>query len=138
MGSAQAFANAWEVPEERIVPYLLDWSALSSTCFARNGDKYTTDDWRQVFDFMTALGIDEPNNNPNGFTFVVPTWERAYVRQPVWRRAIRKISVWFKGTYPDVPKRTKSEDEEWQRRRASVQIVKVSLEEVINRDRTKW
>ena len=83
---------------------------------------------------MTALGIDQPHDHPDRFAFSVPSWERAYVRQPAWRRAIRKISVWIKGTYPDVPKRTTAQKDEWNRMRGNVQIVKLDLEEVMNRD----
>lgn len=137
MGSAEAFANAWGIPRDKILPYLIDWNTLPTSRICREGDKYPTDDWRQVFDFMSALGIDQPDNHPDRFTFSVPSWESAHARQPAWRRVIRKISIWMKGTYPDVPKRTKAENEEWKRRRASVQIVKVDLEEVINRDRTR-
>ena len=135
-GSAEAFANAWEIPKDKILPYLVDWNALPSRRVCREGDKYPTDDWRQVFDFMTTLGINRPDNRPDSFAFSVPSWESAYVRQPAWRRAIRRISVWITGTYPDVPKPTEAEKKEWERRRAGVQIVKVDLEEMINRERT--
>lgn len=102
-GSAEDFSNAWGISKDKILPYLLDWNALASSRICREGDEYPTGDWRQVFDFMSALGIDQPGNNPNTVTFSVPTWEGTYVRQPAWRRAIRRISVWIKGTYPDVP-----------------------------------
>jgi len=137
MGSVGAFANAWEIPEDRILPYLVDWNSLPSSRICREGDKYPTHDWRQMFDFMTALGVSRPDNHPNSFAFSVPSWESAYIRQPAWRRAIRKISVWLKGTYPDVRKPTKPEEEEWKRRSVSIQVVKVQLEELIDRDRTK-
>lgn len=137
MGSADAFANAWGIPKDRVLPYLVDWSALPSPKVCREGDTYPTDDWRQVFDFMTALGIEHADNRSDSFMFSLPSWELAYVRQPAWRRAVRKISVWFKGAYPDVPKHTEAAKKEWERRRASVQVVKVDLDEMVNRDRTK-
>ena len=136
MGSAEAFADAWEIPKNKVLPYLVDWNSLSSARICREGDSYPTGDWRQVFDFMAALGICQPNDHPDKFEFSVPTWGTVYRRQPVWRRVIRNISVRIKGTYPDVPKRTQAEKDEWKRRRASVQIVKVDIEEVIHRDRT--
>lgn len=136
MGSVWAFSKAWDVPEERLAPYLMDWDTVGSSDYAHKGDKYQTGDWRQVFDFMRALGIDEPASSSKSFAFSVPSWGRARIGQPIWRRAIRKVSVWIKGTYPDVPKRTKAEEEEWRRRRASVQVVRVSLDDIIQRDRT--
>lgn len=136
MGSAEAFANAWGIPKDKILPYLVDWNALPSRRVCREGDKYPTDDWRQVFDFMTALGINQLDKLADSFAFSVPTWKSVHVRQPAWRRAIRQISVWIKGTYPDLPKPTEAEKEEWERR-ASVQIVRVDLENLINRDRTE-
>lgn len=137
LGSAEAFANAWGIPQDKILRYLVDWNALPSPRVCREGDKYPTGDWRQVFDFMTALGINQPDDRRDSFAFAVPSWETAHVRQPAWRRVIRQISVWIKGTYPDVPKLTAALKEEGERRRASVQIVKVDIDEVIDRDRAK-
>lgn len=136
MGSAEAFAKAWGIPENEILPYFVDWNSLPSSRICRTGDDYPTHDWRQIFDFMAALGADEPDGHPDKFTFSVPSWESAYVRQPAWRRAVRTISVWLKGTYPDMPKLTAAEEELWNRRRASIQLIKVDLNENIERDGT--
>ncbi len=137
LGSAEIFANIWGISKEKIQPYLVDWNALPCRRACREGDKYPTDDWRQVFDFMSALGIDQPDNHRDSFAFAVPSWEIAHVRQPAWRRAIRLISDWITGTYPAAPQPTVAEKKDRERRHASVQIDKLDIDEVINRDRTK-
>jgi hypothetical protein len=128
-GGAEAFAKTWDVPLDRVAPYLIDWGSLAATQYAVPGDRFPAGDWLQVFDFMQAIGAAAPHDNPEAFEFIAPWWQEKYRRQ-WWWRVVRRVSVGIKGTYPDVPVLTPEQRELWERRRASVQIVKVSFPDV--------
>lgn len=126
-GSAETFASAWNVPLARVAPYLSDWDSLTAPAFAAEGDSYPSGEYWQILDFMRAMGVDDPGNHPQHFECDMPTWQVTFSPQPRWRRAVRRISVWIKGTYPDVPRRTRAQADHWQRRRSSVTITKIDL-----------
>ena len=126
-GNAELFSRTWNVPLARVAPYLIDWESLPAPEYVISGDHFPTGDWQQVFDFMQAIGVEAPHDNPDAFEFSAPCWQMKYVTQPWWCRVVRQISVWTKGTYPDVPRLTREQREEWERRRSSIRIVRVSL-----------
>lgn len=128
-GSEAAFVECWNAPATKVTPYLIDWDALTEPRLVRTGDRFRTGDYNQVFDFMQAIGIASPYGHPDRFEVVAPMWQGGYRTQPWWRRVVRRISVKIKGTYPDVPRRTKEEEAAWERRAASVKIVKWSNED---------
>jgi hypothetical protein len=131
MGDARAFCNCWSLPLERVQPYLIDWDSHSTGKLAQDGDNWPNGDWRQIFDFMRILKVADPSNHPGQFKFNAQGWGSAYIRQPWWRRAVRSISVWFKGTYPDVPALTNEEREESRIRRENTCVVRVDLEKLL-------
>mgnify|MGYP007073184576 CR=1 FL=1 len=104
-GSGEAFCSRWGVSLERVDPCLVDWDALEEPRKTGPADAYATGGWEQIIDFMRVLGVENPYGHPDSFPVVVPMWESTYLRQPLWRRAIRRLSVKIKGTYPDVPRR---------------------------------
>jgi hypothetical protein len=124
-GHARAFADLWNVPLERVVPYLVDWGSLPVSRFAVDGDEFSTDDWCQIFDFMRVLGVENPFDHPDRFEFEIPAWQSTYARQPLWRRVVRELSVWVKGTYPDVPRPTPEQRALMKRRVLTVRITRV-------------
>ena len=125
-GSADIFAKTWDVPLDRVAPYLIDWGRLAAPKYAMSGDQFQTGDWLQIFDFMRAIGAAAPHDHPEAFEFTMPWWRERYRRQWWWWRVVRQISVKIKGTYPDVPPLTPEQRELWRRRVAGVRIVKVS------------
>jgi len=131
-GDSESFARVWKVSNDVIKPYLIDWGALSGPRFVARGDKYQAGDWRQIYDFMKAIGVQPPEENPGKFSFRVPLWTDAYKPQWWWWRIIRNVSVRIKGTYPDVPPLTAEQRALWEQRRASVRIVKMDLDNGIN------
>ena len=133
-GDAMSFSTTWNVPLEQISPYLIDWDSLPTPHFVADDDEFSTDDWRQVFDFMRAIGVDYPDEHPDRFHFEVPSWEGTYIVQPLWRRVVRRISVWIKGTYPDAPRRTREQREAIQRRISSIRIVTMDLDDLKEQD----
>lgn len=133
-GDAARFSACWGVPLDCIVPYLIDWESPSTLRLAREGDKHPAGDWCQIFDFMRAIGIEDPFDHPNAFEVVVPAWSGTYVVQPWWRRVVRRISVWIKDVYPDVPRPTAAQREEWNRRAASVRVVTMELDQALGED----
>ena len=127
-GDASAFAKVWGVPLDQIAPYLIDWDALAGPQFVRSEDQAPAGHYQQIYDFMRVIGIESPYLHPNRMEFSVPTWQSVFMRQPAWRRAVRRLSVLIKGTTPDVPRRSKAEREAWGHLAANVQLVKVELE----------
>lgn len=119
-GNAELFAAAWKVPIDRVLPYLIDWGQQSQPTIAVPGDRFPTHDWCQVFDFLKTLGIDDPHSHPSRFEFEIPAWKGTHITQPLWRRMVRRMSVWIKGTYPDVPRLTRAEREQWKQRRVRI------------------
>lgn len=123
-GDIDAFADAWDVPVDRIAPYLIDWDAQSQPQWVVPGDRFQTGDWCQILDFMQAIGVTPPHGHPDRFEFEVPRWTSKYQRQPCWRRIVRRLSVWFRGAYPDAPRRTRAYRKERARLKARVHIVR--------------
>jgi len=72
LGNAAAFAELWILPLQRVLPYLVDWDQSADSRFAVEGDSFPTGDWRQIFDFMRAIGIDNPLDHPDHYEFEVP------------------------------------------------------------------
>jgi len=128
-GDATSVSATWGVPLDHLAPYLIDWDSQTVPQLARPCDRFRTSDWRQGFDFMLAIGVENPYDHPDQFSLDVPMWQSAYIIQPFWRRIIRQVSVWIKGTYPDVPPLTQRQRADRERRRASVQIARVHLTE---------
>ncbi len=129
-GDAATFEKYSNVPTKTVSPYLIDWDSVNSPGYAVAGDRYRLGNWCQIVDFMRcAIGVADPLDHPSRFEFDVPSWTTAYVRQPLWRRVVRRISVCVKGTYPDVPRRTAEQRKELERLPASSRIVKVDLTE---------
>jgi len=126
-GDANTFANTWGVQLAKVQPYLIDWKNAPEGGVAVSGDRFQIGDWRQVFDFMRVLGVEPPQENARAFPIQVQAWTWCYQRQPLWRRIVRQISVWIRGRYPDLPPLTPEERAEWDRRRASVRVVRVNL-----------
>ena len=79
---------------------------------------------------MRVIGAD-PQENPERFGFSVPVWGEAYVPQSCWRRAVQRVSVWIKGTYPDVPRLTEEQREQWRLRQDSVQATRSDLKQLL-------
>jgi hypothetical protein len=129
-GDAGAFCKCWNLPLEQVQPYLIDWDSRPTGKLARDGDNWPNGDWRQVFDFMRVLKVADPGGHPVQFKFNAQGWGEAYIRQPWWRRVVRSLSVWLKGTYPDVPPLTNEQREEWRLRRGSTRLVRVDLEKL--------
>ena len=130
-GDANAFCTCWGVPLEQVEPYLVDWDSCLASGRARRSDEYPIGDCRQIFDFMRAIKVADPEEHPERFTFSVPVWGEAYVRQSWWRRAVRRVSVWIKGTFPDVPRLTEEERSQWRLRQGSVQVVRADLNQLL-------
>lgn len=123
-GDATAFAETWQVPLKSVSPYLFDWDMLAMPTQVA-GDQYSAGDWCQVFDFMRAIGLEYPHDNPKQFLFDYPAWTSSYFRQPRWRRAVRRLSVWYKGTYPDVPRHTPEQREHFRKLKAQIQVYRL-------------
>jgi hypothetical protein len=134
LGDAAAFSNLWNVPLPRVLPYLIDWELLTAPRFVAEGDRFPAGDWRQIVDFMRVIGVEDPLDNPGHFQFEVPAWESTHSRQPLWRRVVRRISVWIKGTYPDVPRYTRDEREQWGRSRSRIRVVRVDPDDLVGHD----
>lgn len=123
-GDIAAFCRCWDLRPEVVSPYLVDWDQLEGTVYSHPDDKYPAGQWEQIFDFMRVLGVENPYDHPNSFPASFPVWETTYMRQPKWRRAVRRISVWIKGTYPDVPRRTAEQKRGMERKYPSITIVR--------------
>jgi hypothetical protein len=132
-GSLETFARAWGVEPNAVEPYLIDWDALREPIYVEQGNEFRTHDWRQVLDFMRVIGVAAPDSHPERFLFSVPAWVGVRRRQPLWRRVVRRVSVWYKGSYPDRPRQTKQDRERWRRLRASVRIVRVDPKDLFDR-----
>ena len=104
-GSIHDFSTAWEIEPAAVAPYLIDWDSVPELGLALPTDQCPAGDWGQVFDFLRALNVQDPHADPASFRVEIPRWEPVYRRQPAWRRVVRRVSVWFKGTYPDIPGR---------------------------------
>ena len=83
---------------------------------------------------MRAIGVANPQEHPERFRFSVPLWEKDYVPQSFCRRLVRRVSVWIKGTYPDVPRLTEEEREQWRLRQESVQATRSDLTQLLEDD----
>lgn len=103
-GDEKAFADCWGIAPECVRPYLIDWGATPKLGLACESDRYPSGAWEQIFDFMRAIGVDNPVDHPASFEFEVPKWNTCFQRQPWWRRLVRALSVRIRGVYPDVPR----------------------------------
>ena len=133
-GDIHAFADAWDISVDRIAPYLIDWDAQSQPSWAMQGDKYPTGDWCQILDFMQTIGVIPPHGHPDRFEFEVPRWTGVYQRQPRWRRIVRRFSVWCRGVYPDVPRRTTADRARYRRKQARVRIIRSYPKDILDRN----
>lgn len=123
-GSLKDFLAVWKCEQADVEPYLIDWDRLRDPTWARQGDECATGNCFQALDFMRALGVIDPLGHPARREIRVVGWTTEYHPQPRWRRIVRRLSVWFKGTYPDVPRQTREQKEVWRKRKASLHVVR--------------
>lgn len=132
-GDIHAFADAWDIAVDRIAPYLIDWDAQSQPNWATPGDEYPTGDWCQILDFMQTIGVVPPHGHPDRFEFEVPKWTDFYQCQPRWRRIVRRLSVWCRGVYPDIPRRTTVDRARYRCMRARACIIRSDPKDTFDR-----
>ena len=123
-GSYDEFIKIWGETNRDLSKYFVDWTSVNEDYKCYDTDRHNVNDYLQIYDLMDGFGISLPAEE-NGYSILkCKGWKGEYRRQPLFRRVIRKISVWYKGTYPDVPRQTPVEKEIWNERKGSIKIIK--------------
>jgi hypothetical protein len=123
-GSYEDFIKIWGRVNRDISRYFIDWTAIDHGFKCYDSDGYAANNYMQIYDFMSAIGIAMPEEDDGYSIIKFKGWKGEYKKQPLYRRVIRKLSVWYKGTYPDVPRLTPEEEEIWKKRIGSIKIIK--------------
>jgi len=101
-GDAATFARVWNVPLDRVLPYLIDWDTLDVPRLAVKGDKNPAGDFWQILEFMRAIGVEQPFQHPDSFQLEMPVLDRVTQPQPVRHSLLQRVVAWLKGATPEV------------------------------------